>query len=63
MINKRYTISEAMYQLLHCPWRVKLMEESVRHIGKPHASEDFYRFVSENIFPKSVDTEKSFALR
>ena len=57
MVNKRYTVSEALYQLLNCPWRVKLMEESVSRIGKPHASEDLYHFVCENIFSKSSDTE------
>ena len=59
-VNKKYTISEALYQLLNCPWRTELIEESVKHIGKPHASEDLYEFVNENIFSKSEDMEKSF---
>lgn len=58
MVNKRYTVSEALYQILNCPWRVNLMEESVRHIGKPNASKDFYKFVNEKIFSGSVEREK-----
>lgn len=59
MVNKRYGISEALYQVLNCPWRLKLMEESVSHIGKPNAAEDLYQFVCGKVSAKSADTEKS----
>ena len=59
MVNKRYGISEALYQVLNCPWRIKLMEESVRHIGKPNAAEDLYQFVLEKVSENSAGIEKS----
>ena len=58
MVNKRYTISEALYQLLSCPWRCELMEESVRHVGKPNAAEDLYQFVLKKLSANSAETEK-----
>lgn len=59
MVNKRYGISEALYQVLNCPWRIKLMEESVSHIGKPNAAEDLYQLVCAKVSENSVGTEKS----
>lgn len=48
-VNDRYTISEALHQLLFCEWRVRLIKESISHIGKPNASEDLYKFVTESL--------------
>ncbi len=61
-VNKRYTVSEALYQML-CPWRFELIKESVKHIGKPNASRDLYQFIKENIFVKSEETENSLPVR
>ena len=44
-VNSEYTISEALYQLLNEKWRVELMRESVRHIGKPDATARLYDFI------------------
>ena len=44
-VNSEYTISEALYQLLNEEWRVELMRESVRHIGKPDATARLYDFI------------------
>lgn len=63
MVNKRYGISEALYQVLNCPWRIKLMEESVRHIGKPNAAESLYRFVCEKVSENETGIEKSAPAR
>lgn len=59
MVNDVYTVSEALHQLLSCPWREELLRESVRNLGKPNAAADLYEFVDKNLSAKSADTENS----
>lgn len=44
-VNSEYTISEALYQLFHEQWRLELLRESIRHIGKPDSTAQLYDFV------------------
>lgn len=53
-VNERYTISEALHQLLSCEWREKLLRESVAHIGKPNATADLYDFVASNLWGEVI---------
>lgn len=54
VVNERYTISDAINQLLGCDWREEHMRESVRHIGKPHATEELYDFVATNFWGELI---------
>lgn len=63
MVNNTYSVSEAIHQLLSCDWRLPLMRESVKHLGKPNAAADLYEFVSKNLSAKSTETENSLPLR
>lgn len=48
-VNQRYRLSEALDQIFNCPWRLKLLHESVEHIGKPNATKDLYDFIVSNL--------------
>ena len=63
MVNNTYTISEALHQLLSCDWRVELLCESVKRLGKPNAAGELYEFVCKNLLAKSTETENSLPLR
>ncbi len=54
MVNDTYTISEALSLMLGCRWRVKLLEESARHLGKPAATAELYTFCCEKAPAKST---------
>ena len=54
MVNDTYQISEAINQMFACPWRVAMMEESVRHLGKPNATADLYNFCCAKVLAKST---------
>lgn len=62
-VNSTYTISEALHQLFSCPWRVKLLNESVSHLGKPNAADDLYTFVSEKLSINSGETQKDLSFK
>lgn len=59
MVNEKFTITEAIHQLLSCQWRVESLKKSISYIGKPNATADLYKFVCEKLWAKSTDTEKS----
>lgn len=48
-VNDEYTVSEALHQLMTEEWRVEIMRESVRHIGKPNATADLYETVMREL--------------
>lgn len=54
MVNKNFTIAEAVNLILGCPWRRELMEESVRHLGKRTAAHDLYEFCVKKVEEKSA---------
>lgn len=45
IVNSNYGVQDALNMLFTCPWRIRIMEESVSHIGKPNATADLYDFV------------------
>ena len=63
MVNKRFSISEAIYQVLKSPVRVELMKKSVERIGKPFAAQNLYRFVCDNVIKSHDGNENSLPLK
>lgn len=51
MVTETFPIDEALYELLKYPWRLKLLEESVRNLGKPDSTEKLADFI-ENLLKK-----------
>lgn len=63
MVNSTYTISEALHQLLNCPWREELLRKSVSCLGKPNAAADLYEFADKNLLAKGTEMENSLPAR
>ncbi len=63
MVNERYSISDALNQLLNCEWRRRLIEESVGRLGKPSATADLYKFVTEKLWANSTGTENALPVK
>ena len=42
--NDTFGVQDALNMLFTSPWRIRIMEESVSHIGKPNATADLYNF-------------------
>lgn len=62
MVNSNYKLREAVNMMYVCPWRARVMEESVGNLGKPNATADLYDFVMSKVREKSASTENSFPL-
>lgn len=45
MVTKTFNLSEALFQILNNPWRIKLLETGVTHLGKPNSTKDLCEFV------------------
>ena len=45
MVTKTFSLSEALFQVLNNPWRIKTLETSVSHLGKPNSTKDLCEFV------------------
>lgn len=54
MVNDTYSVSEAINQMFKCPWRVEMLRESVKHLGKPNATAELYDFACEKVLAKST---------
>ncbi len=54
MVNKNYSIEDAVNLMFSCPWRRELMEESVKRLGKPNAAADLYEFCCEKVRAKTT---------
>lgn len=49
MVTDTFPLDEAIYAVLGSPWRLDLMRESVRHIGKPNAARDVCMFIADTL--------------
>lgn len=49
MVSETFPIDEAIYELLSCPWRLSLLRESVKKLGKPDATERLAEFIEEKV--------------
>ena len=45
MITKTFGLDEALYEIFNNPWRLKLLEESVEHLGKPDSTKNLCDFI------------------
>ena len=45
MVTKTFSISEALFQILNCPWRLETLKQSVKNLGKPNSTKDLCEFV------------------
>lgn len=48
MINKEFTLDEALYQVMNNPWRCEVMKKSIEYLGKPYATRDLCEFIMKN---------------
>lgn len=54
VVNDNYPLTDAINLMYSCPWRLKIMEESVNHIGKPNAVADLYDFALSKVEEKAT---------
>ncbi|MBQ8301897.1 MAG: glycosyltransferase [Clostridia bacterium] len=54
MVNDNFSVTDALNILLSSSWRLSLMEESVKHLGKPNAVADLYDFSCAKVREKST---------
>lgn len=45
MVTETFGIDEALFEILKNPWRLKLLEESVAHLGKPESTKKLCEFI------------------
>ncbi|MBO5060574.1 MAG: galactosyldiacylglycerol synthase [Clostridia bacterium] len=56
MVTETFGLDEALYELLKSPWRMKLLTESVEHLGKPNSTHDVCEFIL-NLIGEESDGE------
>jgi len=49
MVTKTFGLDEAIYEILNNPWRLKTLEESVNHLGKPNSTQNLCDFIEEKL--------------
>ena len=47
MVTKTFPIDEALSLIMNNPWRLELLTESVKHLGKPNATKNLCEFIIE----------------
>ena len=52
--NDTFGVQDALNMLFTSPWRIRIMEESVSHIGKPNATADLYNFAVSKTAAKAT---------
>lgn len=52
MVSETFPVDEAIYEILKCPWRLELLTESVKHLGKPDAAEKCAEFIVSSVSSK-----------
>lgn len=48
MVTDTFPVDEALYQLLNQEWRIKHLQESISHIGKPNSTRDLCEYIIKN---------------
>ncbi len=48
MVTKTFPIDEALNLIINNRWRMELMKESVKHLGKPESTRDLCEFIIKN---------------
>lgn len=52
MVDNNYSVLDAMNMIFNCPWRLDMIKESVKRLGKPNAAEELYSFSSVRLNKK-----------
>lgn len=52
MVDNNYSVLDAMNMIFNCPWRLDMIRESVRKLGKPNAAEELYNFSAAKLWKK-----------
>lgn len=63
MVNKDFTLSDAFNVMFNTDWRIDLMRESVKHLGKPDSMENLYNFIYNTYWAKGTGMENSVPAR
>lgn len=63
MVNENFSVSEAFNIMFNNDWRMELMLESVKHLGKPDSMKNLYDFIAENCFTKGTSIENSLPVK
>lgn len=45
MVTETFGLDEALFEILENPWRLKLLKESVSHLGKPNSTRDLCEYI------------------
>lgn len=61
MVTDTFPIDEALYQLLKYPWRLGLLAESVKYLGKPDSTERLGDFIEELLEKNKREIVTKFA--
>ena len=56
MSTDTYPVDEALYQIMNNNWRLKLLEQSIKNIGKPNSTRDLCNFIFDNNQKKQIIT-------
>ena len=49
MATETFPVDEALYEIMNNPWRLDLLNQSVKHLGKPDSTKNFCDFVINTI--------------
>jgi len=49
MVSETFPLDEALYEILKYPWRMELLKESVKHLGKPDSTVRVAEFIEEKL--------------
>lgn len=50
MVDNNYSMLDAFNMIFNCTWRLDMIKESVKRLGKPNASEELYSFSSSKLW-------------
>lgn len=54
MVDNNYSVLDALNMVFNCPWRLDMIKESVKRLGKPNAAEELYNFSAVELWKKLV---------
>jgi len=46
-VSETFPVTEAVYQLIHHPFKAEMLKHNIRHIAKPYAARDVGQFMAE----------------
>ena len=52
MVDNNYSVIDAFNMIFNCSWRLDMIKESVKRLGKPNAAEELYSFSASKLWQK-----------